>query len=368
MPPNRHITKKQHAESARAAIKCTKSFLDAQGLKYSNRQLFKHFGVPEATGRRILQEQTRAPQGNEYVNENRGRKRILSEEDIQKIENFLYYGGCEGRRLPWEALPGAAGVDYQGTSRTTQKTIQHKDWRKCTECAKGWISADHAQRRVEAAKEAQLHRPRPEDWENIRFSDETHFSFGQEGRPKVTRPPGEKPCPDCIQNQAQPEPDNKYRCHAWAAVGYDFKSDLVWYDTASDATGAISMRTYVDKILDPIVHPWIERGEDFVLEEHRSIGHGTANKNNIVQQWKRRNAVESYVNITASPDLSPMEDAWKAPKAYIREHAIWDEEGLRETAEDGWEAVTQGTINSWVHSMPQRMQDVLDANGQLTAW
>ena len=52
----------------------------------------------------------------------------------------------------------------------------------------------------------------------------------------------------------------------------------------------------------------------------------------------------------------------------IRTHEIWDIEDLRGLAEQGWEALSQETINGWVETMPQRRKDVIAADGQLTAW
>jgi hypothetical protein len=75
-----------------------------------------------------------------------------------------------------------------------------------------------------------------------------------------------------------------------------------------------------------------------------------------------------YISTAGSPDLTPIEYAWKAPKAYFKEHAIWDEDALKEAAIEGSEALKQSTINEWVHSMPQRMHDVIKLDGQLTGW
>ena len=35
---------------------------------------------------------------------------------------------------------------------------------------------------------------------------------------------------------------------------------------------------------------------------------------------------------------------------------------------EGWEQLTQETINNWVDSIPQKLQDVIDANGKMTGW
>jgi hypothetical protein len=85
--------------------------------------------------------------------------------------------------------------------------------------------------------------PNPRDWQHVRFSDKVHFSFGLQGNLYILRKPGERNCPDCIQEVDQPKnkkqknnPGNKpeldlsYKLHAWAAIRYNFKSELVFYN------------------------------------------------------------------------------------------------------------------------------------------
>lgn len=359
------MARTRHDTPSKSAVKATKSFLDAHGIAHSNRKLFKHFGVPESTGRRILKAQTLPDSA--FDEETRGRKKLLSDDDVSKIERFLYDGGLEARKLPWINLPAAAGVDFDGSARTIKRTLGDKDWRKCTACAKGWVSESHASQRVKVAVENLEKRPLPQHWEGIRFSDETHFSFGPEAKHKVIRKPGERGCPDCAQYHNTPTKEDQLRCHAWAAIGYEFKSELVWYD-AGNKTGDITMQAYIDQVLEPVVKPWIDRGDQFILEEDSAPGHGQAKNQNIVQHWKDSHNLQYYYNMISSPNLSPIENAWRVPKAYIYEHAIWDDEALKEAAEEGWEALTQGSINSWVHEIPQRLEDVIRVDGQMIGY
>jgi hypothetical protein len=44
----------------------------------------------------------------------------------------------------------------------------------------------------------------------------------------------------------------------------------------------MSQKAYIDQILEPVVKPWLDAGEHFVLEEDGDSGHGLG-KNNIVQ-------------------------------------------------------------------------------------
>jgi hypothetical protein len=55
------------------------------------------------------------------------------------------------------------------------------------------------------------------------------------------------------------EKDQK-RVHCWAAVGYDFKSPLVWYDVPGNSNGKMPMQVYRDHILKPVVGSWLREG------------------------------------------------------------------------------------------------------------
>ena len=241
--------------------------------------------------------------------------------------------------------------------------------------AKTWCSADHAQKRVQWAKSALRKRPDPEDWYNIRFSDECHYGYGPQGRTYVIRKPGERYCPDCIQRPG-PEPENddeKRGKHTWAAVGWNFKSPLIFYDVPGNDNGAITMKVYRDEILEPVVKPWLDdvkkgRCEPFVLEEDGAPGHGNSGKGgNIVKTWKEKNNLVTYVNCPASADIAPIENTWQAPKAWMRTVPHYSDESMIDLIVEGWDYhLSQGFINERVHSMPKRLEEVIEAEGQMT--
>ena len=104
-----------------------------------------------------------------------------------------------------------------------------------------------------------------------------------------------------------------------------------------------------------------------VLEEDRDSGHGRS-ASNPVRAWKEAQHLHQYFNCTHSPDLSPIENAWQAPKANLRKFAYHDETSLYEIAKEGWKALSQETINAWIDSMPIRLQAVIDHKGQMTGF
>ena len=81
------------------------------------------------------------------------------------------------------------------------------------------------------------------------------------------------------------------------AVGHNFKSDIHIYEVPGNTNGKMSQKLYIDKILEPIVKPWLQAHHDFVLEEDGDSGHGPG-KSNIVRTWKEQNGLESYSTVT----------------------------------------------------------------------
>lgn len=61
--------------------------------------------------------------------------------------------------------------------------------------------------------------------------------------------------------------------------------------------------------VEPVVKPWLERGDDFVLEEDGDSGHGTGRTRNAVKKWKEDHHLEHYFNCPSSPDLAPLKIA-----------------------------------------------------------
>ncbi|KAK3936031.1 hypothetical protein QBC46DRAFT_270506, partial [Diplogelasinospora grovesii] len=162
-----------------------------------------------------------------------------------------------------------------------------------------------------------------------------------------------------------PKEKDLKRLHVWAAVGHDFKSDLTWYDVPGNTNGKMTMKVYRDQILEPVVGSWIREGQRFVLEEDNDSGHG-GSKHNIVRTWKQQNGLESYFNCSSSPDFSPIERAWQAPKQYVKKRPCWEDSIVKELAEEGWAHLQQSTINDWVDKIPQILDECIYLEGKMT--
>ncbi|KAI1751710.1 hypothetical protein F4782DRAFT_503992 [Xylaria castorea] len=347
----------------KTALRTLVKFRDDHNLQITNKALFEYTGVTHATGYRVLKSTNRR-----LCDETRGRPRALTEAHIDQIIEFIEREGWEARCLPWINLCDAAGLEFPTLSKppsvpTIRKALYTRGWKKCVACSKYWTCEDVAQKRdCWAREQLEKHELDLSYYRKVRYSDEIHFKFSSEGKVNITRKAGTRYCAECIQYRTRPSDsgDRTVCLNAWACIGHDFKSKLVWYESS------ITLQAYLDQILKPQVQQWLDNGDTFILEEDGASGHGGQPENNIVKRWKEEVGLKHFFDCPGAPDLSPIENAWKAPKASTHSHAIWDEGALKKLAEEGWEALKQSTINEWCDSVPFKLLDVVKAEGQYT--
>ena len=253
--------------------------------------------------------------------EQRGKTAKISPKDIRRMEQILEEDGFCTRALTWEQLGYKADLDV--CRATIRRRIGTIDYHKCLACRKGWVNESTKKKRLEYAEYWIQRYPEPKDWYLIRFSDECHYGFGPQGTLRIIRKPGERYCQDCIQ-EGDPKGDgtkskDQKRQHTWAAAGYNFKSDLTYYDVPGNSNGKMTHRVYIDAILEPVVKPWIiqaRRGliDSWILEEDGDSGHGGGKINNIIKKWKEKEGLKYYFNCPSSPDLASIENCWQPPK------------------------------------------------------
>ena len=83
-------------------------------------------------------------------------------------------------------------------------------------------------------------------------------------------------------------------------------------------------------------------------------------------RWKEDNGLETYFNCAQSPDLAPIENCWQAPKSYAHKQPHWDKEHLKKLLQEGRDALSIPFINKQVRSIPSRLQDCLNGDGEIT--
>ena len=363
--------KKPHYDTpTKAKVQGAYQSLISHAIPFDPRAIFQEFGVAERAGYNIIKSGASSrTRHNSSLVETRGRKRKISDDQLKEADHILQDQDLqlEGKRYTWDALAQEIGADVMG--RTMKRTLTAAlNYHKCLSCVEGWLAMASEERREEFATVMLNKYPRSEDWHRVRFSDEIHFGYGPEGQLRIIRKPGTRYRWDCIQHRDAPPEKDRKRKHCWAAVGYNFKSDIYFYDVPSNSNGKMTHQVYIDAILDPVVKPWLERGDDFVLEEDGDSGHGTGKRRNAVKKWKLDHDLEHYFNCSSSPDLAPIENCWQPAKQHVRKFPHWDDASLEQLIREGWARVSQEFINERVLSMPKRLKEVKDAKGAMTGY
>ena len=147
------------------------------------------------------------------------------------------------------------------------------------------------------------------------------------------------------------------KAHAWAAIGHNFKSDLIFYDVPGNSNGKMMADFYINSILEPIIKSWIQNDLPFVLEEDRDSNYKIIKLNTmattLVKTWKQKNHLTSYFNCSESPDLASIKNAWQYTKHHIQKFPHYSKESTIQLAKEGWEGITQSWINKQISTMPK---------------
>lgn len=365
--PSQRGVYQHHPTPTRAAIRNIVQFNDLHDISYHKTDLWRYFDIAPRSGYEILREEaeSRRYHNNPSHNDKRGWKTLISPYYICEMERILQEEGIEGWALTWAQLGYEVGLEC--SYRTIQRTMGSMDYRKCIACQKGWVSDKSAKKRVEWCQRMLESYRTSQSWYRVRFSDEVHYGYEVQDPLHIIQKPGERYCPDYIQREEGPKETEKKKVHAWAAAGYGFKSAIHFYNIHSNINGKMTLQDYWDQILEPIVKPWIQEGQDFVLEEDGDSGHNLS-KSNIVRKWKELNDLKSYFNSAGSPDLSSIENCWQPTKDKLRKYPHWDDKTTKSLVSDAWkQKVNQDFINRRVRSVPRRLKDVIKTDRQFAA-
>ena len=85
--------------------------------------------------------------------------------------------------------------------------------------------------------------------------------------------------------------------------------------TSNKKNGKMSKKVYLEQILKVTVQSWLDKKEDFILEEDQDSRHGISQKRLAdgswwcpVRRWKESKGFEYFFNALLAPDLSPIEN------------------------------------------------------------
>lgn len=124
----------------------------------------------------------------------------------------------------------------------------------------------------------------------------------------------------------------------------------------------MSGEKYIE-LLRECIKPLLDRGEDFILEEDRDDAHSTPK----VLAYKKEIGLSYYLNAKSSPGLSVLENPCASiSKEYFRKTPRLTLDDIRDAAKESWDSIDIEVINRAIDRMPERLQLVIDSNGQRT--
>ena len=328
-----HTRNKEHSTPNKAALVAVYRYYVAHGISTCKQDLFQYFNVPPRFDYRAIAQGVSRRRHHQNKPETRGRKTSIDPDTVRQMEEILESGDFENRALSWAQLGQSVGLSGRHAvhPRTIKNILGDLDYHKCIACQKQWVSNQIAEKRIAFADVYYLHGI--DFWKKVRFSDEVHFGLGPQKKLRIIRRSGKRYCADCIQTSKKPEEAidiNEKRFHAWAWVGWNFKSDLYFYEIPTNKNGKMSEARYLE-ILEDMVLPCIQRGDQFYLEEDGDSAHKTKK----VVAWKQKHGVQGYINAPKSPELSIIENCWQPVKQYLNTIPHWNTETTYNTIRDG---------------------------------
>lgn len=200
-----------------------------------------------------------------------------------------------------------------------------------------------------------------DDWKKVLWSDETWAIGGSHTRVWVTRKADEELDPTCILERHQ----RKKGWMFWGCFsGLTGKGPgIIW----EKEWGTITSASYSEHIV-PLIDGWLRLHPDQQLLFMQDNASSHVARDTLEDLEARGIVLLEWPPF--SPNLNPIEYVWNKMKdflqAYYPENPTYDQ--LRAGLRAAWEAISEDWLMELLSQMPQRCQDVYDAEGRFTKW
>ena len=221
-------------------------FLEWKGIEYDKTDIFRYLGISNKTAYTILASGEPRRLAHRPSPGNRGMHVDLPEEVIEKMGEFVDTGEFDDINIPWHQLALEFHVE-EFTDKTIKNRMHKQGLYKFIACEKSLLSETDATNRINRADEM-LSWGLPVIM-TIRFSDKVYFGESPDRKAYIIRRKGQRYEPKCIKKTKKKKSDELYRFHCWGAIGYNFKSRLIFYTVPSNKNGKLTQAVYLEYIL-----------------------------------------------------------------------------------------------------------------------
>jgi len=219
-----------------------------------------------------------------------------------------------------------------------------------------FISKVNAQKRLAFAR-AHLNKG-PEFWDSIIWSDESKFELKSNNRRRyVWRKKG----------------DQFKKCNIIPTVKHGTGNIMVWGCCNSNGVGKLVQidgimtgATYVNILEDNLFESAVMLGLDrsFIFQQDNDPKH----KSKVARLFFENNNVNILEWPPQSPDLNPIEHLWDHLDRNICQRARYSKATFLGALKREWSKIDDQTVKRLIKSVPNRLQEVIKANGYQTSY
>ena len=243
-------------------------------------------------------------------------------------------------------------LDLACSPRTLEQWLKQCGYFCCVACQKPYLTL------VQAAAQwiwgiDHIFWWKEKEWRKVLWSDEVTFLVGGcTVKQRVTRNKQDRFCSTCIQHQFHR--GHTTPVNAWGAIGYGYKSPLLFID-GSGKKGAFTQQNYLDQVLKLHIEPILE---DFGAHTHKlemeplfmedgNSAHGHKSTNNCCAKWRTLHGIILMPHPSTSPDMNPIEKCWRRIKQALHRRCRQPttEAEMRAVMTEEWERIPQEWIN-----------------------
>jgi transposase len=198
-----------------------------------------------------------------------------------------------------------------------------------------------------------------EDWEQVVWTDESTFEVGKNSRQiHVWRTVSERYASSCIVPTFK---SGRTSLMIWGAFSGGQKSQLVFMP--KDRRSA---KDFVEVVYNGELLHFMEKVPQGLLMEDGAPVH----RSKLCEEWRQAHRLEKLNWPANSPDLNPIENLWKILKDAVQHGSICPKNtsDLRVVIAREWKIISGQKLLLLCHSMPTRLQAVIEASGGHTRW
>jgi transposase len=321
----------------------------------SQRKISQLCNVPQSTVNRIIKGKSsrRSRKGKTY------KPVLITKREIQRIIQYISRS-WEGRRATYAQIKSTCHIT--ASTSTIQRALKRAGYRRCIACPRPFISALAAKKRLAFARKYRWWGT--EQWKVVIWSDEATFETGKRGRVWVTRRTDEKACPTCIKSIYW---SGRSSVMIWGALGWDWKSPLVFLEKRPDRKGVCS-KAYLEQCLEAVIFPWYDSLNDTQKEEAIFMEDGSKVHKGHARLPRLNKGIRGFNWPPSSPDLNPIEKVWRWMKEEITKMIDLPTtiEHLKRVLQELWDRVRPEDYQCYTERLTCKIEDVIKVKGMAT--